>query len=177
MVNYFELFNLPVQLPVDVISLTTHYQQLQRQYHPDNFAVATDSEKMAAVQKSATINDGYQILKNPIKAAEYYLSLQGFGVATEKNIIHDADFLMEQFALREKLDSIENQANFQALDDFHKEIIEREKMVYNQLLQLIVKQDIVKQDWQSALNQIYKLRYLARLIEQIEKLQDKQFDL
>ncbi|MWP49272.1 MULTISPECIES: Fe-S protein assembly co-chaperone HscB [unclassified Gilliamella] len=172
MVNYFELLGLPVQLPVDVTQLTAHYQQLQRQYHPDNFATVADSDKVSIIQKSATINDGYHTLKNPIKAAEYFLSLKGFDVVTEQNIIHDTDFLMEQFALREQLDDIESQANFEALDSFHEEIIERQKTVYNELLQFIS-----KQNWQIALNQIYKIRYLTRLIEQIEKLQEKQFDL
>lgn len=172
MTNYFELFQLPIKLPIDNGQLTVNYQQLQRQYHPDNFAQAVDNEKVAIIQKSAMINDGYQILKNPIKAAEYLLSLQGFDVATEQNIIHDADFLMEQFSLREKLDDIESQNNLDLLDNFYSEISERKKQVYQQLLDYIS-----KQDWQTALNQIYKIRYLARLIEQIEKLQEKQFAL
>ncbi|MCX8577951.1 co-chaperone HscB [Gilliamella sp. B2717] len=170
--NYFELFHLPIQLPVDTQQLTLQYQQLQRQYHPDNFATASDSEKMAIIQKSAMINDAYQVLKNPIKAAEYFLSLQGFDVATEQHIIHDADFLMEQFVLREKLDDIESQSNFELLDSFGAEISGRKKDIYNQLLN-----NISQQDWQSALNQIYKIRYLTRLIEQIEKLQEKQYAL
>ncbi|NUE96775.1 Fe-S protein assembly co-chaperone HscB [Gilliamella sp. ESL0232] len=172
MVNYFELFSLPAQLPVDVAQLTTHYQQLQKQYHPDNFAVVNDIDKVAIVQKSAIINDGYHTLKNPIKAAEYFLSLQGFDVATEQSIIHDTDFLMEQFFLRERLDDIERKDNFELLDDFYAEIVACQKIVYNELLQFIT-----NQDWSKALNQIYKIRYLARLIEQIEKLQEKQFDL
>ncbi|PXZ08415.1 co-chaperone HscB [Gilliamella apicola] len=170
--NYFELFQLPIKLPIDSGQLTVNYQQLQRQYHPDNFAQATDNEKVAIIQKSAMINDGYQTLKNPLKAAEYLLSLQGVDVATEQNIIHDADFLMEQFSLREKLDDIESQNNVELLDDFHSEISQRKKQVYQQLLD-----DISQQNWQAALNQIYKIRYLARLIEQIEKLQEKQFAL
>ena len=93
-------------------------------------------------------------------------------MATEQNIIHDADFLMEQFSLREKLDDIENQNNVDLLDDFHSEISQRKKQVYHQLLQ-----HMSQQDWQNAVNQIYKLRYLTRLIEQIEKLQEKQFAL
>ena len=172
MTNYFELFQLPIKLPIDSGQLTVNYQQLQRQYHPDNFAQATDNEKVAIIQKSAMINDGYQTLKNPLKAAEYLLSLQGVDVATEQNIIHDADFLMEQFSLREKLDDIESQNNVELLDDFHSEISQRKKQVYQQLLD-----DISQQNWQTALNQIYKIRYLARLIEQIEKLQEKQFAL
>ncbi|OCG21137.1 Fe-S protein assembly co-chaperone HscB [Gilliamella sp. wkB108] len=152
--------------------LTTHYQQLQKQFHPDNFASAKDNEKVSIMQKSAMINDGYQTLKNSISAAEYFLSLQGFDVATEQNIIHDPDFLMEQFTLREQLDDIESQDNPELLDDFHKEMIKRKNSVYNQLLHYIH-----EQDWQTALNLIYKIRYLTRLLEQIEKLQEKQFVL
>ncbi|OCG00429.1 Fe-S protein assembly co-chaperone HscB [Gilliamella sp. wkB112] len=172
MTNYFELFELPIQLPVDVTLLTNYYQQLQRQYHPDNFAAVNDDEKVLIIQKSAMINDAYKILKNPITAAEYFLSLRGFNVSTEQNIIHDADFLMEQFSLREKLDDIENRNDFDLLDDFHTKIVERRKNVYDQLLQ-----NIKEQDWNVALNHIYKIRYLNRVIEQIEKIQEKQFAL
>lgn len=167
--NYFELFHLPLALPVDTSLLSTQYQQLQKQYHPDNFATAVDSDKIIIVQRSAMINDAYNTLKDPIKAAEYLLTLKGFDVAKEQNIIHDNDFLMEQFVLREKLDLIENQADELALDDFFTEITTRKKTVYNELLDLIS-----VQKWSSALNQINKIRYLTRLIEQIEKLQDGQ---
>ncbi|MCX8664520.1 MULTISPECIES: Fe-S protein assembly co-chaperone HscB [unclassified Gilliamella] len=172
MANYFKLFDLPIQLPVDMSLLTAHYQQLQKQYHPDNFAIASDSDKIMMVQKSAMINDGYYALKNPIKAAEHFLSLQGFDVVTEQNIIHDADFLMEQFALREKLEDIESQNDFVILEDFHSEVFARQRDVYKELLEYVN-----KQDWAAALNQIFKIRYLTRLIEQIEKLQEKQYAL
>lgn len=165
--NFFELFELPSSLPVDMSKLTTRYQQLQRQYHPDNFATANSSDKLVTMQKSAMINDGYQTLKNPIKAISYFLSLQGFDIKTDNHIIRDPDFLMEQFALREKLEEIENQADIELLDNFHTEINQRKKDVYDQSLI-----SISEQDWHTALNQLYKIHYFVRLIEQIEKLQE-----
>ncbi len=167
--NYFELFQLPVKLPVDVSQLNQQYRQLQRQYHPDNFSLSTDAEKREMIQKSALINDGYVTLKNPIKAAEYLLTLQGISISAEKNIIYDNDFLEEQFELREKLDDIESQSDFAQLDGFYSDIEQQKTAKYHQLLD-----DIVKQDWPSAQQQIYKIRYLVKLIEQIEKLQEKQ---
>ena len=79
---------------------------------------------------------------------------------------------MEQFSLRERLDNIENQHNVELLDGFHTEIVERRKNVYDQLLQYIK-----EQDWHTALNHIYKIRYLNRLLEQVEKIQEMQFPL
>lgn len=169
--NYFSLFQLPNSLPVDHVALSAKYQQLQRQYHPDNFATANDSEKSAIMQQSANINQAYQTLKDPIKAAEYRISLAGIDIYAEHETIHDTDFLFEQFELREILDNIEQAQDWQALDAFYHQILQQKQAVYSQLLQLID-----QQNWQIAKNELYKLRYYARLIEQIELLQEKQFD-
>lgn len=166
--NYFNLFQLPLTLPIDTIHLNREYQQLQRQYHPDNFATANDNDKVAIIQKSATINDGYRTLKNPVEAAEHLLALQGFDIMAENSTVHDTDFLMEQFELREQLDEIENQENHALLDDVFVDILARKQSVYTNLLV-----DIAEQNWQSSLNQIYKIRYLSKLIEHIEQLQEK----
>ncbi|MDF7666531.1 Fe-S protein assembly co-chaperone HscB [Orbaceae bacterium ESL0727] len=170
MTNYFELFQLPSQLPVDLAQLTMHYQQLQRQYHPDNFAttdnhVATESDKAAVMQKSALINDGYRILKDPVKAAEHWLLLQGIELNAEQDIIHDTDFLMEQFTLREQLDEIAQDAA--QVDDFYLDVKQRKQCVYQQLLH-----DLQQKMWSAAQQQLYKIRYLDRLIEQIEMIQE-----
>lgn len=54
--DYFTLFGLPAQYPIDLQALTIRFQDLQRQYHPDKFASGTQSEQLAAVSQSATIN-------------------------------------------------------------------------------------------------------------------------
>lgn len=170
--NYFSLFQLPVILPVDTVKLSAHYQQLQRQFHPDNYATASDSEKAAIMQKSATINTGYRTLKDPVKAAEYRVSMQGIDIDTEHDTIRDLEFLSEQFELRERLDDIESTQDWALLDAFYAEVIARKKAIYDNLLHAIT-----QTDWQNAKTLVYKLRYFARLIEHIELLQEKQFDL
>jgi DnaJ-domain-containing proteins 1 len=54
--DYFTLFGLPAQYPIDLQALTIRFQDLQRQYHPDKFASGTQAEQLAAVSHSATIN-------------------------------------------------------------------------------------------------------------------------
>ena len=174
--NYFDLFHLPVQIPVDIQKLSTEYQQLQRMYHPDNFATAPEAEKMMMLQKSATINDAFQTLKDPILSASYLLTLKGIDVSAEHNIINDTDFLMEQFILREQLDSIEQQLNQsqkeQELEAFSLEIKQKYQDTYQDLL------DCLQQsEWQNGLNVVNKLRYLTRLRQQIDQLEDSLFAL
>lgn len=169
--NYFELFHLPIALPIDISELSRQYQQLQRLYHPDNFAIADDRQKAEMMQKSATINTAYQTLKDPIRAAEYRVGLAGVDINDEQRTIKDSAFLMEQFELREQLDEIDSSQDWDALDAFHRKMLQRKKNDYTQLLA-----DINQNDWQSSQQKLYKLRYFSRLIEQIEQLEEKQFE-
>ena len=94
--DYFTLFGLPAQYPIDLQALTIRFQDLQRQYHPDKFASGTQAEQLAAVSHSATINQAWQTLRHPLTRAEYLLSLHGFDLASEQHTVRDTAFLMEQ---------------------------------------------------------------------------------
>lgn len=90
--DYFTLFGLPAQYLLDVQALATRFQDLQRQFHPDRFASRPQAEQLAAVQQSATINQAWQTLRNPLSRAEYLLSLHGFDLASEQHTVRDTAF-------------------------------------------------------------------------------------
>ena len=104
--NYFELFALPVSFDVDISSLSARYQDLQRSTHPDKFTNATDRERRLSMQQASIINEAYQTLKDPLKRAQYLLSLNNVDVNSESNTVMDTAFLMQQMELREALDDI-----------------------------------------------------------------------
>ena len=56
-----------------------------------------------AVQSAAEINDALQILKHPVKRAEYMLSELGVDIRAEQQTLQDPMFLMQQMELREEL--------------------------------------------------------------------------
>ena len=116
--DYFTLFGLPAQYPIDLQALTVRFQDLQRQYHPDKFASGTQAEQLAAVSHSATINQAWQTLRHPLARAEYLLSLHGFDLASEQHTVRDTAFLMEQLELREELDEIEQAKDEARLESF-----------------------------------------------------------
>lgn len=120
--DYFTLFGLPAQYPLDVQALATRFQDLQRQFHPDRFASRPQAEQLAAVQQSATINQAWQTLRNPLSRAEYLLSLHGFDLASEQHTVRDTAFLMEQLELREELDEIERAEDSGRLEAFQKRV-------------------------------------------------------
>lgn len=175
--NYFNLFDLPMILPVDYAVLTAKYQHLQRQYHPDNFAVCPEeTQRQAMLKHSADINQAYQTLKDPIRSADYFLSLQGIENSSEKNITHDPEFLQEQFELREYLDTIESLDNQDEkqhqLTEFQRQIKKSWQETYDELLNAVA-----QSNWSLATIDINKLRFLKKLQQDIERLEDQFFDL
>ncbi|WP_159566898.1 co-chaperone HscB [Budvicia diplopodorum] len=170
--DYFTLFNLPIHFVVDTLSLSVRYQELQRQFHPDRYATAPDSERLQSIQQAATINDAYQTLKDPLRRAEYLLSLKGFDVRNEQQTMHDTAFLVEQLELREELDAIERKSDTGfALAGFSQRV---DKMVRQRSERLINELD--DENWQTATDTVRKLRFLDKLQQQVEQLEEKLLD-
>lgn len=100
--NYFELFDIPVQLKVDKAGLHPRFIALSRKYHPDYFA-NDGQEKLAEVQEvSATLNKAYKTFQDPDATIRYVLQLKGLLEEEEKYVL-PADFLMEVMKLNEQI--------------------------------------------------------------------------
>lgn len=170
--DYFTLFGLPVRYLIDGNQLTTRYQELQRQFHPDRFATQPERERLASIQQAATINDAYQTLKHPLKRAEYMLSLQGFDLGNEQHTMRDTAFLMEQLELREELDAIERKLNVEALlAEFSHRLAQMTQVRTQQMVE-----QLDEQQWSQAADTVRKLRFLDKLQQQVEQLEDRLFD-
>lgn len=167
--NHFELFELACQFELDTSSLSTQYRELQRQYHPDKFATESAQMQRAAMQKSAQINDAYQTLRDPIARAEYLLSLNGVSSDNEQTV-HDVDFLMQQLTLREQLDEIEQAQDMTALADFAAKIDDAFNDEINKLSKLLR-----ESAWQAAFSELHKLKFIAKLQREIERIEELLF--
>ncbi|MCX9108728.1 MULTISPECIES: co-chaperone HscB [Providencia] len=170
--DYFTLFGLTPIYAIDSEQLTLRFQDLQRQYHPDRFATCSEQEKMQALQKAATINAAYQALRHPLKRAEYMLSLHGFDINNEQHTMHDTEFLMEQLELREELDNIENSDD--ALDLLAKFMQSVKQMQQARSALMVTELDAMQ--WEKAADTVRKLRFLDKLQQQAEQLEERLLD-
>ncbi|MBY8056319.1 co-chaperone HscB [Vibrio fluvialis] len=167
--NYFELFGLPTQFDLDGSLLSSQFRELQKRFHPDNFATASERDRLLAVQKAAQINDVHQILKSPINRAEYLLSLNGVELRGEQQTLQDPMFLMEQMELREELEAVESRADPEsALFDFDGKV---SKMYKQHLVQ--VEKELNEAQWETAADTVRKLKFIAKLKTEIERVEDK----
>lgn len=170
--NYFDLFGLPTAFELDGSLLSSAFRTLQKQCHPDNFATHTESERLAAVQKAAQINDGYQALKNPISRAEHLLALQNIQLDSEQHTLQDTDFLMTQLELREELEQLERQQpSLEQLTEFEQRV---KKMHQHYLAQ--VEQQLQQSQWLSAADSVRKLKFITKLTHEIARVEEQIFN-
>lgn len=106
--DYFTLFNTHPSYIQDLNQLKQRWYQLQKQYHPDNFALATPSEREKAEEQAALINAAYKTLITPIKRALYLLNHLGIDIESETDTQMPVGFLMAQMELRERIAEGEN---------------------------------------------------------------------
>ncbi|ELB2796635.1 co-chaperone HscB [Vibrio alginolyticus] len=167
--NHFELFGLPSQFKLDGSLLSSQFRELQKRFHPDNFTTGSERDRLMAVQKAAQINDAYQVLKNPISRAEYILAEQGVEIRGEQQTMQDPMFLMEQMELREELEEIaDNSDPESALFDFDSKV----SKMYKQHL-ASVEQELDDGLWAEAADRVRKLKFIAKLKNEIELVEDK----
>lgn len=119
--NHFELFNLPISLSVDTSGLSKQYFELQRKYHPDRFAQASDAEQEEALQLSALVNKAFKTLKDPDAVIHYVLQLKGLLEEEEKYQLSPG-FLMEVMELNEELEEGMTDALQSKIDQLKKDL-------------------------------------------------------
>ncbi|MGF1763888.1 co-chaperone HscB [Aliivibrio kagoshimensis] len=170
--NHFELFGLSNQFELEGSLLSEQFRELQRRFHPDKFATASERDRLLAIQKAAQINDAYQTLKNPISRAEYILSESGLDIRGEQKTLQDMTFLMQQMELREILEAIPSS------DDPETELAEFESaimaMYKEQLLQLT--SELKQNEFEAAADSVRKLRFVVKLQYEIEQIEETLFE-
>jgi len=108
--THFDRFDLPLSFEVDRALLDQRFRDSQRAVHPDRFVNATDQERRISMQQATLLNEGYQVLKDPLQRGRYLLELRGRQFDDEHHTNSDIDFLMEQMELREALGEVRESA-------------------------------------------------------------------
>ena len=173
MQNPFKVFDLPVNFQLDTQALNERYLALQKSLHPDNFASADVGQQRLAMHKSTEVNDALKTLKDPILRAEAIIALNtGEQQNVEQKSTQDVAFLMQQLQWREQLEELENQKDKQALSVFAKEIKQETRTL------LVALADRIEgAQWAQAIQFCDKLRFIRKLSEEIERVEEQLFEL
>ena len=169
MQNYFELFDLETSFFVDDEALKKAYQAQVTRFHPDNFATKSQAEQLQALQNTSLVNSAYTTLKTPLNRANYLLNLEDVNPFDEKDTNMDANFLVSQIELREQLESIKEQQDNLALDDF----IERVQDFINDNVTSISEAFMQSKDLQKIKTLVRELKFYDQLNKEANILMDE----
>lgn len=176
--TYFELFDISPSFEVDLQQLKTKYRQLQQHHHPDknqqeqsnqdNGIVSNNVANTTALLQSSQINQAYQTLSFADSRAAYLLKLNKQDNGLE-NSIGDMEFLQHALELREQLEEAQTTEQLASLRDEVKQWLDslsREFVL-----------DLEEKDWLDARDTTRKLRFIQRVLLDIDKAEDRFDDL
>ena len=168
--THFERFDLPQSFDVDATLLDERYRDSQRAVHPDRFVNASDQERRLSMQQATLLNEGYQILKDPLRRGRYLLELQGYRFDDEHHTTSDTAFLMEQMELRETLGEVREAGDSFALLG---EIMERIDADIDQLVSELRQQlgSGAAADLQQAADCLTRMQFFRKLQDEAMKLE------
>jgi len=104
--DYYELLGIPRSLHLSLDSFQQRYYELSRQLHPDRFMQKPEAERQRALDMSSALNDAYRTLKDPVKRAQYLLSLEGFDIGEQRSKDVPSELLEEVFELNMALEEM-----------------------------------------------------------------------
>jgi molecular chaperone HscB len=116
--NYYDFFEIPHSLTIDLKDLERRFYALSRTWHPDRFARASAEDRQQAVDASAILNDGYRVLRDPIQRANYLLKEHGFDIGEQQSKDVPPELLEEVFELNMALEESDESAIAQARRHF-----------------------------------------------------------
>lgn len=173
--DYFQIFGIENKFNLDLKGLSERYQTIQKSVHPDKFARGSSQEQMLAVKKSTLVNDAYQTLKNPLKRAEYMLTLRGVEQPSEQASFSDNDFLMRQMELREMLAEIKFSDDVNAAVFEMTQVLEREFEQLFKAMQIQLSENTLAANKQ-ACSDLRKLKFYQKLHVELDKLEEQLLD-
>jgi molecular chaperone HscB len=171
--NYFELFQLPVQLKPDKNEVRKKYLELSKKNHPDFFATAGAEHQQNAIETSASLNKALKTLSNGDDTIRYVLQLKGLLEDEEKYSLAP-DFLMQMMEVNEELAEMGDDSDPNHKIRLQQQLNELEKDVYDPVAYIIenYQEGVTPEEELLQVKDYYfKKKYINRLRQQFgEKL-------
>jgi molecular chaperone HscB len=143
---------------IDTRELRKEFIQLQAVAHPDRHP---QELKQRAEVTSATINEAYKTLQNPLLRAQYLLSLRGIDVADDEAAkVEDPELLMEVLDTREQIETAQEEEEVQELRAVNEERIARSEDVLGEAFE--------RDDLGKAKEEAVRMRYWVNIKESLD---------
>lgn len=171
--NFFDLFGIGRSYSLNRHLLRDRFRELQKKFHPDNFASASEHERRLSAQYAALINEAYTTLSDPMQRGKYMLSLHGINIDEEHDTRMDPQFLMQQIELREELDDA--QSSIEALSRLSARVDEEFSKREARIGEILDNTSEQESGLDTARHLVRELQFLIRMRSEIEDAEEALF--
>src|SRR5688500_5612570 len=167
--NYFELFEIPVQLVVDSSSLQKKFIELSRKYHPDYFATQSSEKQAEVLEISASLNKAWKTFQNPDETIKYVLRSKGL-LEEEEKFQLPPGFLMEMMEINEQLAEAKMDGEPATITDLQSTLNNLQNEIYEPVKEIVehYKEGVTTEKELLQVKEYYfKKKYLNRIGQQL----------
>jgi len=166
--NYFELFEIPVQFRPDPVFLKKKFYELSRKYHPDFHSQADGRRQAEALETSSMVNKAYKTFQDEDATIRYILKLHGL-IEEEEKYELDKGFLMEVLELNELLMEADT-SDVSAMKEVRQKTEELNNELYNDIKPILdgyQEGDTSKERLLQVKDYYFKKKYLQRILDKL----------
>jgi molecular chaperone HscB len=171
--NYFEVFDLPIQLSVDKIRLTRRFHELAG---IDSTGLPRDTSSTPSphdLQISSIVIAAYKTLLNHDETIRYVLQLKGL-MHEEEKYEPDPEFLLELNGINQALAEL-TEAEQDKVEAIELELKELLKKVYAQVEPVIENYDentVTEKELLQVKEYYYRKKYLQRILDRVMQMRN-----
>jgi molecular chaperone HscB len=170
----FGLLGLTPRFDLDPAQLERAFFERSKELHPDRFATAPASERVAVLSRSRALNDAYNLLKREASRAEYLLAQEGVTIGDNERI--DPALVMELLEEREILAAARQQGELREVERLQKSMRERRRGALDRVKALFAELDAGGERatlLAATKQQLILLRYVDRYLEECDSALDE----
>jgi molecular chaperone HscB len=165
--DYFDLLSVPKLYAIDESTLSTAFRAIARSVHPDRFGGEREEVHRLATRLSAEINQAFNVLKDPVRRADYMLELAGGPGAAELREVPEG-LLAEVMMLREQIDEAKAAQDAPAIDAQRAGIAERREATLQKIAEFADGLDASTDDQKKGMRRlINSVKYYDNLLKEL----------
>lgn len=172
MLDPFATLGAPRRFDLDLAQLEKTHRELSRALHPDKFVGTGATERRAALEKAATVNEAWRVVRDPVKRAEALFRLAGIAVGETNEPKASPAFLMEVMEQREALAEARAARDLDKVSALGEAMKLREKETEARLAKGFAETtDVV-----ALVPLLGELRFYRRFLEEVDAIQEEAAD-
>lgn len=169
----FATLGTPRRFELDLVALEKTHRELSRALHPDRFAHAGASERRAALEQAASVNEAWRILRDPIRRAEALFRVEGIAVGETNEPKASPSVLMEVMEQREALAEARAAKDLTRVRALGSRTALRVRDVEDKLIAAFANGSPPPRELQELLPLLGELRFYRRFLDEVEAIEEE----